>query len=217
MTAARRPSSLGRRTSRARAAQRPRAGRVWVLLGLLSACSASAGHVESAGAPPPATSPPDEVERYFPLRDGDVLRYLVWLSGSSEPEQAIFQIERSSPTHASLRAGSSIKRLELAAGGVRLLSGGYLLKAPLELGAEWAGASGRVRITSVAESVSVSAGRFEGCLVTTEGSGPDLAQRAIVTTYCPDVGIVSIQVDGDGGRERFELESFGPGVDIGTL
>ena len=67
-----------------------------------------------------------------------------------------------SPEHASLQ-------------GVRLLRGGYLLLAPLSLGAEWTGPVGRVHVSGVDQSVDVSAGHFEGCLETTEVGGASKA------------------------------------------
>ena len=178
-----------------------------------------------ATSPPPARAPeplaqsaePPGVERFLPLRDGFVLSYWVWLPGQQEPEQVIFQVERRSPSRASLRTGQSSKLLELSRDSVRLVTGGALLEAPLTLGAEWSGALGRVRVTAVDRSIEVSAGRFVGCLETTEQGHPGAAERAIVTTYCPDVGIAEIRVDDGEREERFELRSFGPRVDDDAL
>ncbi len=157
------------------------------------------------------------VERFLPLRDGFVLSYWVWLPEQQEPEQVIFQVERRSPSRASLRTGRSSKLLELTEGSVRLVTGGALLEAPLTLGAEWPGAVGRVRVTAVDRSIEVSAGRFEGCVETTELGHPGAGERSIVTTYCPGVGITEIRVDDGERQERFELRSFGPGVDIDAM
>jgi hypothetical protein len=182
---------------------------------LLLACSAapvSAPRVIPGSSEPPA---PSDVERYLPLRDGDVLSYLVWQGDAPQPEQVIYQVERRSPREASLRAGNQLRRLALDPSSVQLVTGGTLLAAPLELGAEWAGAAGRVRVTAIERSVDVPAGHFEGCLVTTEQNGPSPA--SIVTTYCPDVGIATIEVDGGEHHERFELRSFGPRVDIDAM
>lgn len=185
--------------------------------GLLSfACVTSP---PSARAPEPLApgAEPGGVERFLPLRDGFVLSYWVWLPEQQEPEQVIFQVERRSPSRASLRTGESSKLLELSPDSVRLVTGGSLLEAPLTLGAEWSGALGRVRVTAVDRDVEVSAGRFVGCLQTTERGHPRANDRAIVTTYCPDVGIVEIRVDDGEREERFELRSFGPRVDIDAL
>jgi hypothetical protein len=63
----------------------------------------------------------------------------------------------------------------------------------------------------------VSAGRFVGCLETTEGGASGLDARTIVTTYCPDVGIIEMRVEAGDHEERFELRSYGPSVDINAL
>jgi hypothetical protein len=73
-----------------------------------------------------------------------------------------------------------------------------------------------VRITAVNQPVQVAAGKFAGCIETSE-SGAQGSARSILTTYCPDVGIVKFSVDDGEREERFELESFGPRVDINQL
>jgi hypothetical protein len=138
-------------------------------------------------------------------------------SAAPAPEQLILQVERPTPAHANLRSGSSVKRIEYVTDGARLVTGGYLLKAPLTEGADWAGPAGRVRITAVEREVSVAAGRFVGCLDTTETDLRGGSPRIISTTFCPDVGIVRFSVEADGRQERFELQSFGPRVDIDRL
>lgn len=158
-----------------------------------------------------------DVERYLPLTDDTVFTYAVWLPESVTPEQLILQVERRSKGRASLRSGSSIKRLELEADGIRLVTGGYLLKAPLALGADWAGPAGRVRVTALEQNVSVPAGTFVGCVETTEAGGQGPTARAIITNYCPEVGIVKLSVDDGERQERFELKAFGPHVRIEEL
>jgi hypothetical protein len=201
---------------KARAAVAPRSG-VFCLSVWLAACAARAAGAPGAPSREPPGAASAEVERFLPLRDGHVLSYRVWLGNGSTPEQVIFQVERLSPARASLRAGKNVKQLQLGADGIRLVSGGYLLAPPLELGARWMGAAGRVEVTAADLDVDVPAGHFQGCLVTTEVDDESRPPRSIVSTYCPDVGIARIEVD-DGEREqRFELLSFGPRVDINAL
>jgi hypothetical protein len=193
----------------------------------LSVVAAAALLLEACAAPrAPAAAPreaersapaPGDVERYMPLRDGFVLSYLVSVPGSPERDQVIFQVERRSQAHANLRSGDSIKQLLVTAEGIRLITGGTLLQAPLALGSEWVGPSGRVRVTALDRHVEVAAGQFTGCLETTETGGQGLSERSIVTTYCPDVGIAEIRVDDAGLEQRFELRSFGPRVDVNEL
>ena len=190
------------------------------LLGLAAgSCSgqASPGPKAALTEVPAGAEDQSGVERYFPLTHDTVFTYAVWLPESVEPEQLILQVERRSKGRASLRSGSSVKRLELVADGIRLVTGGYLLKAPLALGAEWAGPAGRVHLTALEQNVSVPAGTFVGCLETTETGGQGPTSRTIVITYCPDVGIVKFSVNDGERQERFELKAFGPYVRIEEL
>ena len=181
-------------------------------------CAAPPTASSAAALPAPAASTTQsEAERYLPLLNDTVFSYSAWLPESAEPEQLILQVNRPSPQHANLRSGSLVKRLELVADGVRLITGGYLLKAPLVAGADWAGPAGRVRITAVDQDVRVAAGQFAGCLTTLESDTQGPAPRSIETTYCPGVGIVRFSVDDGERQERFELKSFGPRVDVNAL
>lgn len=188
------------------------AAALWLCVG----CAGSAPLAEPA-SPAPVIADESGLERFLPLRDGFVLSYWVSTAASAAREQVIFRVERRSPGRASLHAGNRIQRLELAADGVRLLSGGYLLRAPLSLGAEWTGPVGGVRVTAADKSIDVSAGRFVGCLETTEIGGSEPEARTIVTTYCPDVGITEMRVQVGDREERFELRSYGPGVDVNAM
>jgi hypothetical protein len=181
-------------------------------------CSAATPSPDAPSAAPAAARVDvNEVERFLPLADHTVFSYVAWLPESPEPQQLILQVERRGPDRASLRSGNSVKRLEFVADGIRLVTGGYLLKAPLLPDAHWAGPAGRVRVTGMDRAVDVMAGHFVGCLETTEGGGVGSGTRSIITTYCPGVGIVKFSVDDGEREERFELKSFGPHVDISTL
>jgi hypothetical protein len=158
-----------------------------------------------------------EVEPFLPLQDDWVFSYTAWLHEGHDPEQLILQVEHRELSRASLRSGNDVKRLELVADGVRLLGGGYLLKAPLNLGASWAGQSGTVRVTALDKTLRVGAGEFTGCLETTEVGAREPASGAIVTSYCPGVGIVKLAVTSGDREQRFELRSFGHRVDVNEV
>lgn len=193
---------------------------VSLLSALALAACAEVPQGEGARSPSAVAAPATSgsaVERFLPLKADTVFSYHAWRPESSEPELLILQVERPTATLANLRSGSSVKRLEFVADGVRLVTGGYLLKAPLSEGADWAGPAGRVRISAVEREVNVPAGRFVGCLETTESDARAGSLRTISTTYCPDVGIVKFSVEAEGRQERFELQSFGPRVDIDRL
>src|SRR5687767_11431115 len=122
----------------------------------------------------------------------------------------------------SLVTGQRSRVVEVRAEGItRSETGTYLLRAPLATGAEWPGESGAVvRISAIDRIVDVPAGKFVGCLDTVEeqpGAGSE-PMRRVTTTYCPDVGIVSLHAEAwDGGRrvgERAVLRSFGKPVSL---
>ncbi len=86
---------------------------------------------------------------------------------------------------------------ELREGGIwrAMPEGGgvWLLRDPIEVGTSWPSTSGMTAtITSVTASADVFAGHYEGCVEVSEDGGG--AERTIVTTYCPGVGPVIIQL-----------------------
>jgi hypothetical protein len=62
--------------------------------------------------------------------------------------------------------------------------------------------------------VSVPAGSFQGCVTTQEERLGD-APIKMVTTYCPEVGIVTLEAQAGSRVERASLKQFGPPVDLG--
>jgi hypothetical protein len=152
--------------------------------------------------------------------DGTVLAYESVDEESGSRGMFITRVRRRGDRRVELATGTKTKTLEIVSDGVVRAGGGYLLKKPGEVGAEWPGADGaRVRVTSVDKAVSVPAGAFAGCVETVEERGGD-ARRRTTTVFCPDVGVVSIEVEAwagaEHGLERAQLKSFGPAVDIGA-
>jgi hypothetical protein len=185
---------------------------------VLGACSAGSPRAVTPGASPvEEVTAPSSVERFLPLQHDTVFSYDVWLPGQDTPETLILEVERRSSERASLKTGSVIRRVEFEADGVRLVSGGYLLKAPLTLGASWAGPAGSVRVTDVDQVIQVKAGTFSGCIETSEIAGGGELRRVIVTSYCRDVGIVRFSVESSQEQQRFELKAFGQRVDISKM
>jgi hypothetical protein len=185
---------------------------------LLTACAADAPRAVTprASAVEDVTTA-SSVERFLPLEHDTVYSYDVYVPGQDAPETLILAVERHSASRADLRSGNVIRRVELDANGVKLVTGGYLLRAPLELGASWAGPAGSVRVSGVDQTIQVPAGSFSGCIETSESAGGGALRRLIVTSYCPDVGIVRFSVESAEAEQRFELKSFGPRVDIDKL
>jgi hypothetical protein len=130
----------------------------------------------------------------------------------------VLEVRRPRSSLAELSVAGRIQRLEIDATGIRHLTGGWLLKLPITLGASWRGDFGTVEVTSLERQLSVPAGRFSDCLETVESlSGADFNKRT-TTAYCPGVGIVArrteVESDEGNGVESLTLRSFGPRVDL---
>ena len=180
---------------------------------------------EGARASAPAwTAPPAGVqgassgtraERYFPLVDGHVYAYA---TSNEAGEQGILvaRVHRSGDREGELRFPSGVKRFEYAAEGVVLAGkGAFVLKEPIAVGTSWVGEhGGQARILGVEATIEVPAGRFTGCVQTIEVRGGDRPAR-YVSTFCPDVGVVSLEAESSTSYERADLKSYGPPMQVG--
>ena len=171
-------------------------------------------------APPAAPSTPQlgmigELTRYLPLENDTVFSYETYIEDTNERGIAVFEIKRPRPELAELSlAGQVRKRYYFEPGAVRSSHGGYLLKLPLSMNSEWAGDDGKVRVTSVNQSVDVPAGKFSGCLQTVEQAQLGPATRKTTTVFCPGVGITVLEIEaeqeGTSVLQRLTLKAFGP-------
>jgi hypothetical protein len=92
----------------------------------------------------------------------------------------------------------------------------------LSLGDRWPGSGGAsVEVTKVDTKVTVEAGAFEGCVETTETFRGD-EPRVVVTTYCPEVGPVLLEIHetnpppGEPAATVIaRLKAFGPPIELG--
>ena len=181
-----------------------------MLLPLVSGVLGCAPAAEAPGprAPAPAA---EGVERYLPLPEGFVYQYDVE-TDAGETGRMMMQVSRPRAGLAELDVAGKVQRLEVSADAVRHTTGGYLLKAPLELGAEWKGQFGKVRIASVTRSIQTPAGAFEACVETVEETSAP--PKRATSVYCLDVGLVRLQIEGALGEEAASVEttlrSYGP-------
>jgi hypothetical protein len=180
-------------------------------------CAAAASAEKPVEKPSPTTV---SVERYMPLRDATVYAYRTRDEGTGEQGILIQEISRPRPNRAEIRVAGRVRMLDISTAEVRFSDGGVLLAAPLRRGAVWQGREGQVEVTAVQMRVEVPAGRYSGCLETRETSNPTGHFATITTVYCPDVGVVRLEVEGSTGddilHEVAELMSYGPRVDLGT-
>jgi hypothetical protein len=85
-----------------------------------------------------------------------------------------------------------------------------VLKLPLAVGTSWRGEhGGQSRILNVAASVDTPAGHYEGCVQTLEERLGDQPTR-YATTFCPEVGVVQVEVATGANYERAALKSYAP-------
>ena len=194
-------------------------------LGLvLPACG---GTSKEAPARSAATAPVPQsaVSRFFPLADGTQWAYDAEEDGTGNKGVFVTRAQAMAGSRFSLVTGQRSRIVEIRAEGIaRVDNGLYLLRAPLDAGAEWPGEGGAVvRVGAVDRIVDVPAGKFVGCLDTVEeqrvGRGAEPARR-ITTTYCPEVGIVTLHAEawenGAHVGERAVLRSYGKPVSIMT-
>lgn len=184
---------------------------------MLAALCVGAGCASNPSGQPsqaPAASVSD-LSRWIPLADNTVFSYETYIEETNEHGLAVFEIKRPRPELAELSvAGQVRKRYYFEPGGVRSAHGGYLLKLPLTLNAQWTGDDGQVKVTAVDQSIDVPAGKFSGCLQTVEQAQLGAATRKTTTVFCPGVGITVLEIEAnDGGLsvlQRLSLKSFGP-------
>ncbi len=167
-------------------------------------------------------APESAVSRFFPLVDGTQWAYEAEEDGTGNKGVFVTRAKAMAGPRFSLVTGQRSRIVELRAEGIaRVETGAYLLRAPLQAGAEWPGEGGAlVHVGAIDRIVEVPAGKFVGCLDTVEeqrGTGNEPVRR-VTTTYCPEVGIVALHAEAwENGRhigERAVLRSFGKPVSI---
>ncbi|MBX3183601.1 MAG: hypothetical protein KIT72_05715 [Polyangiaceae bacterium] len=184
---------------------------------LLVGCGSQAAAPE---APPSEVAVRSEVSAYLPLPHDFVYSYDTYSEG--QLVGALWMhVSHPRPGRVDLKMGSRIVHLSIEPEGVRDLRRGWVLKAPLRAGARFQGASGEVTITRVDVAVETAAGSFKGCLETEENTAKGEALSRVTTLFCPEVGIVRLDIVATTERELVEeravLKSYAKRVDINAL
>ena len=191
----------------------------WEVLGLLCASAACGSSAPPAAKGAQAPNAPASIARYLPLQADTVLAYETRNETTADQGVLMLQVRRPHAHTVELDDGGRVQRLQLDADGVRHSTGGYWLKLPLRVGAKFTGQFGQVTVTKTDRSIEVPAGKFTGCVETLEQDSTGMKQAT--TVFCPDVGMVSFDVEGTSGtvynRVSFRLRSYGPKVDISNL
>ncbi len=179
----------------------------WMLTGVAVACQP-----EPPAKAAPAARPVQGLEVYMPLYDGFVYQYDVE-TDTGETGRMMVQVSRPRPGLAELNVAGKVQRLEVSPAAVVHATGGYLLRAPLQEGAEYKGQFGTVRVVSVSRTIRTPAGDFAGCIETVEEASLPTPKRA-TSIFCPKVGLVALDIEGalegESASVATRLRSYGP-------
>jgi hypothetical protein len=195
-----------------------KAARVCPVLLALFACEPAATS-PSVNAPKPSlvgASSGLPIERYFPIVHDHLWSYDT-TSDDGRRGMLLVRARRVSAREGELHAPGGTKHFSYMSEGIALVDRGaaFVLKMPLAVGTTWRGEHGGIsRIETIGVAITALAGRFVDCVVTIEERGGDV-QATYTTTFCPDVGVVVLEVDAGMQHERAELRSYGPPVFIG--
>ncbi|MDB5219948.1 MAG: hypothetical protein JWO86_7875 [Myxococcaceae bacterium] len=185
-----------------------------VVCGLTLLASGACGSAGGPTSPSVATKPPSgsSAEQYFPLEEGRIYAYAT--SENGETGMLVAKVHRTDATHGELRLSNATKRFVFTPEGVAYDGGAFILKAPLDVGASWPGEhGGKATVMSIDATPKVVAGAYSSCVQTVEEGGRPEGSK-YVTTYCPGVGMVLLEVHAAGGEARAELKSYGAPVKI---
>jgi hypothetical protein len=181
---------------------------------MVSFLGVACGSAGGPGAPAVSTKPASgsSAEQYFPLEEGRIYAYAT--SENGETGMLVAKVHRSDATHGELRLSNATKRFVFTPQGVAYDGGAFILKAPLDVGASWPGEhGGTAKVVSIDASPKVVAGSYSSCVQTVEEGGRPQGSK-YVTTYCPGVGMVLLEVHAAGAEARAELKSYGAPVKI---
>lgn len=181
----------------------------WLACALAGSACATA-----AGTPPVAPSVTSSgVARFLPLEDATVFSYETTMEPGGERGLLVLEVKRPRAELAELIVAGRSRRMNVTPSAVAHVTGGFLLREPLAVGAHWRGDFGHVRVTSVDRRVVVPAGTFEGCVETVEEMSTDAGTKRTTTSYCPAVGIAlretEAEQEGKHAVERIALKSYG--------
>jgi hypothetical protein len=153
-----------------------------------------------------------QAERFFPLVDGMVYTYKT-TNEVGEEGLLVARVHRIDGTHGELRYPNGSKQFELRPDGVMVharTGDAYVLKLPFAEGTSWRGEhGGQSKILKVGVAVNAPAGVYQGCVQTMEERLGDRPLR-YSTTFCPDVGVVTVEAATGANYERAELKSYAP-------
>ena len=138
--------------------------------------------------------PAEKASDFYPVALGNAWAHMVTSHDTNEQVLVTSRIAKVDPDGFVLTTGAQNVAIARKPDGLfKPQSGYYILKDPIKPGATWKmrDADGTVSITALAQTTTVSAGKFRNCLhVTEEIPG---SQRAQIV-YAPGVGPISMKV-----------------------
>jgi len=164
-----------------------------VLAAVLLAGGASCASTGAGAAPagPPKTFTAGDL---YPLEQGWKWAYDLVKDGQNM--LALYSVLERSGDTATVQAGEEQMSYAITPEGIAQkdgpIVGDFVVKNPVALGTEWPVAGGRARISAVAQSVNVTAGRFDDCVLV-EATRAD-PPRSVKTTFAPGTGPVIIEL-----------------------
>jgi hypothetical protein len=162
-----------------------------------ASCASTTGAGSAPAGPPKTVTAAD----LYPLEVGWKWAYDLVKDGQTM--LALYSVLDRTGDTATVQAGEDQLSYAIAPDGIAQkdgpVVGDFIVKNPVAVGTEWPVAGGRARITAVAQTINVTAGRFDDCvLVETTRADPP---RAVRTTFAPGVGPVIIELQIKVGGE----------------
>ena len=187
-----------------------------VVLSSVVLCSAAVSCGSGQDAATPAAAKPvasgSSLEQLFPLEEGRIYHYVT--SEGGETGMLVAKVHRTDATHGELRLSNATKRFVFSPEGIAYDTGAFILKAPVAVGTSWPGEhGGTTRIASIDAAPKVPAGTYGSCVQTIEEGGRPPGSK-YVSTYCPGVGMVLLEIQVAAGEAKAELKSYGAPVKI---
>jgi hypothetical protein len=161
-------------------------------LGLVAASGCGGAQPETAVPAEDRLAPAN----LYPLAEGNVWSYNVYNDATDLPALGQTKVVGAQGNRFEVSSNRSDAVIyERREGGIyNVSSGAWLLKAPVERGAEWPARSGRTaRVTSVDAAVETENDRFTGCVRVEEAGGP--SGQVVVTVFCPGIGPVFVETE----------------------
>ena len=161
-------------------------------MGLLA--GAACATTPAAGAAAPAVHRTLNAAELYPLDPGWKWAYDLVKDGQTM--LALYSVVDRTGDTATVQGGEDQMTYAVSPEGIAQkdgpLVGDFIVKNPIAAGTEWAVSGGRARIAAVGQSVTVTAGRFDDCVLVEATRGNPV--RAVRTTFAPGVGPVIIEL-----------------------